>query len=403
MKHSDVFALKAEIFDLFDSAGRRFLEYGLLRPVDSALGPKPRGTSRESGQDNRHHDHRDSQYPALRSFFRLTERSVLPRVVLICVAVCLLFALQPTSAFAQTGEDEDVVRVNTDLLLFPIRIRDKKGQAVAGLTEQDLTLKDQDQVTTGLYFSPGADRVAMLFALDQSGSLREVMEQQQDAALALFSRFSDRSSIAVLRFSDTSSLSTPFTKDVDAARTGFRFSAQRDRRTAIFDAAAKAVQAFDALPPVRAERRIIVLISDGLDNSSRTRAESVIDAALERRVSFYVIHLPLFTPRDGRLAVRPPSKGFRELAEKTGGKYFLVGDVKSALQPRANDLTPIFQAIEDDLKSQYLLGFYIAESSRDNRKHVWSVSLKPEGVEYSVGRLGFSRTHKFMINQPPAK
>ena len=145
----------------------------------------------------------------------------------------------------------------------------------------------------------------------------------------------------------------------------------------------------------------MVLISDGLDNSSRTSTDSVINAAFKQRVSFYVIHLPLYEPRDGRLAVRPPSKGFRDLAEKTGGKYFLVGDRKSPLEPRANDLTRIFQAIEEDLKSQYLLGFYIAESSRDNRKHVWSVSLKPEGVEYSVGRLGFSRTHKFMIQQPP--
>jgi len=144
-----------------------------------------------------------------------------------------------------------------------------------------------------------------------------------------------------------------------------------------------------------------VLISDGLDNKSATRADSVIDAALERRVSFYVIHLPLFEPRDGHLGVRPPSKGFRDLAEKTGGKYFLVGNVQSALQPRAQNLTPIFQAIEDDLKSQYLLGFYIAESSRDNRKHVFWVSLKPPDVEYSVGRLGFSRTHKFMINLAP--
>jgi hypothetical protein len=175
----------------------------------------------------------------------------------------------------------------------------------------------------------------------------------------------------------------------------------RDRRTAIFDAAMKSVQAFDALPLVRGERRIVILISDGLDNTSRTSADSVINTALEKRVSFYVIHLPLFEPRDGRLAVRGPSKGFRELAEKTGGKYFLVGDRKSPLAPRENDLSPIFQAIEEDLKSQYLLGFYIAETARDNRKHVWSVSLKPQGVEYSVGRLGFSRTHKFMINQSP--
>jgi len=319
----------------------------------------------------------------------------------LCLSACLLFTFPTRTLAQQSNEDDEVVRVNTDLLLFPIRIRDKKGQAVSGLTDQDLTLKDQDQVTTGVYFSPGADRVAMLFALDQSGSLRDVISQQQDAALSLFSRFSDRSSIAVLRFSDRPSLATPFTKDVEAARAAFRFAVERDRRTAIFDAAAEAVRAFDKLPPVRTERRIIVLISDGLDNNSSTRAESVIDAALERRVSFYVIHLPLFAPRDGRLAVRPPSKGFRDLAEKTGGKYFLVGDVKSALQPHAPDLTPIFQAIEDDLKSQYLLGFYIAESSRDNRKHVFSVSLKPPDVEYSVGRLGFSRTHKFMINLAP--
>ena len=314
----------------------------------------------------------------------------------------LLLSYQAATIVAQQEVDEDeVVRVNTELLLFPIRIRDKKGKPVAGLTEADLALTDQDKIVTGLYFSPGADRVALLFALDQSGSLRELISQQQDAALSLFSRFSDRSSIAVLRFSNTPLLVEPFTKDVEAARAAFSFHAGRDQRTAIFDAAAKSVQAFDSLPLVRSERRIVVLISDGLDNSSRTSADSVIDAALKARVSFYVIHLPLFEPRDGRLAVRRPSKGFRDLAEKTGGKYFLLGEGKSALVPGERDLKPIFQAIEDDLKSQYLLGFYIAESARDNRKHVFCLSLRPDGIEYSTGRYDFSRTQKFMFQQPP--
>src|SRR5215217_436170 len=356
--------------------------------------------SRESGQNHRHHDYRHPQYSALRSFFRLTERLMLRRIALALLFVCLYVAA-PASSAQQTSDDDDVVRVNTDLLLFPVRIRDKKGQAVSGLTEQDLLLKDQDQVTTGLYFSPGAEQVAMLFALDQSGSLREVIAQQQEAALALFSRFSERSSVAVLRFSDTSSVAAPFTKDLSAARAAFRFSAAANQHTAIFDAAAKSVKAFDDLPKVRTERRIVVLISDGLDTRSTVSADSVIDSALERRVSFYVIHIPLFEPRDGRLSVRRPSKGFRELAEKTGGKYFLVGDAKSALMPKENDLTPIFQAIEEDLKSQYLLGFYISESSRDNRKHVFSVSMKPEAIEYSVAGRGYSRTQKFMINLTP--
>jgi len=366
------------------------------------LRPEPRGFSREPGQDHRHHDNRHSQHSALRPFFRLAERLLLRFATLLLLLVCFYVAVQPTAALAQqTTDDEDVVRVNTDLLLFPVRIRDKKGLAVTGLTDQDLSLKDSDQVTTGVYFSPGADRVALMFALDQSGSLRQIIAQQQEAALALFSRFGERSSVAILRFSDRATLVAPFTKDLNAARAAFRFSAAPNQQTAIFDAAAKALTAYDDLPKVRSERRIIVLISDGLDTRSRTSADSVINAALERRVSFYVIHLPLFEPRDGRLQVRSPSKGFKDLAEKTGGKYFLVGDAKSALMPRENDLTPIFQAIEEDLKSQYLLGFYISESSRDNRKHVFSVSMKPQGVEYSVGGKGYSRTQKFMINLAP--
>src|ERR1041384_2746252 len=228
--------------------GRRMLECALLRP-------KPRGFSREPCQDYRNHDHRNPQYSVLRPFFRLAGRLILPSIALLSLLICLFIA--PIPAFAQQTDEDEVVRVNTDLLLFPVRIRDKKGQAVTGLTEQDLSLKDQDQVTTGLYFAKGADCGALLFALDQSGSLRQIIAQQQEAALALFSRFGERSSVAILRFSSTATLATPFTKDLDAARAAFRFRAAPNAQTAIFDAAAKAVTAFDDLPPVRSERRIV--------------------------------------------------------------------------------------------------------------------------------------------------
>ncbi len=326
---------------------------------------------------------------------------MLRRIVLTFLVACVYGNVQPSLAQQPKDEDE-VVRVSTDLLLFPIRIRDKNKLAVPGLTEQDLLLKDEDRAVSGMYLSSGADRVALMFALDQSGSLRDIISQQQDAALGLFSKFGERSSVAVLRFSDTPSLVISFTRDVTEVQAAFRFSAAPNQRTAIFDAAAKAVSAFEDLPRVRSERRIVVLISDGLDTRSRTSADRVVNAALDKKVSFYVIHLPLFEPREGRLAVRPPAKGFKDLAEKTGGKYFLVGDEKSALLPKQTDLTPIFHAIEEDLKSQYLLGFYIAETARDNRRHEFSVKLKPEGIEYSTGRFGFSRTQKFFVHKAPS-
>lgn len=311
----------------------------------------------------------------------------------------LILSISCSPSFSQDlpGEDE-VVRVNTELLLFPIRVRDSR-RPEQKLTASDLQLDDPDRVTSGLYFSAGADRLALVFALDESGSLREIIAQQREAALALFARFGPKSQVAVLRFADRPSLIADFGRDLDGARAAFSFPARPNQRTAIFNAAAAAVNAFDALPLVRSERRIVILISDGLDNASSTKLDSVINAALSKRISFYVIHLPLFAPRDGRLAIRPPAKGFRELAQQTGGKFFVAADAKSALSPSPVDLTPIFQAIEDDLRSQYLVGFYIGDAAHDGRKHRFLLSL-PKGVEYQVGRFGYSRKQEFFVERP---
>jgi len=330
------------------------------------------------------------------------------RLFSFCFALLTVSALQSAILKAQEpATDDEVVKVNTNLLVFPIRVRDKRGPAATTLTESDLLLKDGDHVTAGLYLYPGADRVALVFALDQSGSLREMISRQREAALALFGRFSERSQVAVIRFAEKPLLVTPFGRDLYAAREAFNFPVLVNQHTAIFDAAAAAVNTFEGLPRVRSERRIVILISDGLDNASSVKASSVIEAGLRRQVSFYVIHLPLFEPRDGRLAVRSPAKGFRELAEKTGGKYFLAGGPSSALATQTTggniDLTPVFLAIEEDLRSQYLLGFYMGEGARALGRHRFTLSV-PSGVEYQVAGYGYSRTHEFFnVNPNPLK
>ena len=110
---------------------------------------------------------RNKTLPTSESVYLLSLRR--PSALFFC-ALLALIPLLPIKSLAQDPSEDDVVRVSTDLLLFPIRIRDKRGQAVKGLEQDDLALKDKDQVTAGLYFAPGADRVAIVFALDQSGA-----------------------------------------------------------------------------------------------------------------------------------------------------------------------------------------------------------------------------------------
>ncbi|HEX8748047.1 MAG TPA: VWA domain-containing protein [Pyrinomonadaceae bacterium] len=300
------------------------------------------------------------------------------RIASIFLTLSLLLVIfQATPALGQEPADE-VVRVRTDLITVPLFVTDREGHRVAGLKQQDFILRDNGRAMEMAYFSSGTDRVALLFALDASGSARDIITRQREAALALFSRFGSDSRVAVMRFTETAALAASFLMNPGRALEAFNFPAMPGRRTAIFDAAMTGVRSFDM--PDRAERRIVILMSDGLDTASTTSASKVIGEALERGVSFYVIHLPIFEPRDGRLRVRPPAKGFRDLAEKTGGKYFLFGDVKTALTPVARyDLSPVFQAIEDDLRGQYLLGYYPDEASRDNLPHRIEVGFAGSG------------------------
>jgi VWFA-related protein len=293
-----------------------------------------------------------------------------PRVRPVCCLFGLLLlslSCLSLSLSAQTNApaDDEVITVNIDFVTVPAVVTDKHGVRVAGLARSDFELRLDGRPVPIDYFAAGPTRVALLFALDASGSSYDNITRQRETALALSARFGENSHVAVLTFTEQPRLALPFTTDLAQARAAFQFNAQPNHPTAIFDAALVAVRAFDTGKIGGPERRIVVLISDGLDTASSTRAADVIAEAQARGVTLYVVHLPLYTPADGHLVVRRPARGFKELGERTGGKYFLVGDARKALDPRAVlDLAPIFRAIATDLESQYLLGLYPPADAR---------------------------------------
>jgi VWFA-related protein len=289
------------------------------------------------------------------------------------LALLLLLQLCPRPALAQDEtpeESDEVVRVSTDLISVPFFITDARGRRVAGLTRGDFELSDNGARVEPAYFAAGAEHVSLLFLLDASGSTRDIITEQHETALALFSHFGAGSRVAVMQFRERAELKLAFTRDLRRARPAFRIDSLAESRTAIFDAALAAARAFSSAPPQTAERRIVVLISDGLDNASTERFERAVEEARSSGVTFYCIHLPLYAPRDGRLVARRASKGFRELAERTGGQFFVVGDARSALDPHAeHDLRPVFQAIAEDLRGQYVVGYHASAAPQQPGTH----------------------------------
>jgi Ca-activated chloride channel family protein len=294
--------------------------------------------------------------------------------IYLIAGISLLLGASPGNA--QETEKLDVVSVRTDLVAVPFIVTDSHGRRVPNLSQQDFDLTDDGHNVKIDYFATGGERIALAFVLDNSGSLREQMARQSDAAVGLFTRFGPESSVAVIRFGLTARLIAPFTTDTESARSAFGVPVNLSDHTAIFDAGLATVQTYAPRGENSAERRIAILISDGLDTASKVSAAQVIAAANRLNLSFYVIQLPLFTPSEGRLVPRLAAKGFRDLAERTGGRFFVGSTARSSLDPKTPiDLAPVFAAIEEDLKSQYVIGFYPGAASRDGQSHRATITL----------------------------
>ena len=136
---------------------------------------------------------------------------------ILLVAVCLT----PLRLSADAQDQDDVIRVRTDLVTVPVVVLDSRGNRVSGLKAEDFQIRDDGRIVKLEHFSTGTAHVALAFLLDASGSAQEYVARQREAALALFTRFGPGSEVAVLRFTEKAQVAVPFTTDIDRARSGF--------------------------------------------------------------------------------------------------------------------------------------------------------------------------------------
>jgi VWFA-related protein len=295
----------------------------------------------------------------------------------VIFSLVLLFASSPI--FPQ-GEAEQPIRVDVNVVNVLCTVSDKRGALITNLHKEDFDIRENGRTQEIRYFARDTDlplTIAML--MDVSGSVREAIEAEREAAGKFFDKVIRPTDHALLLgFSSTMVLWQDYTSSTARLRTalaqlhavpfrGLPADGQPMPGTLLYDAVYQtAMGKLKGVPG----RKVMLIVSDGLDNGSRMHMEEALEAVQETNTIVY--------------GVCYDQKFFgceylKSLAEPTGGRMFDAGRKRKSLEE-------IYQTIEDELRSQYAIGYVPSDQRRDGKFRKLAVKVQEPGLRVSVRR-----------------
>jgi Ca-activated chloride channel family protein len=193
--------------------------------------------------------------------------------------------------------------------------------------------------------------------------MRDKMEKASEAVTEFFKTSNTEDEFFLVEFSDQAKLSIPFTPDSNILADRI-FHTKPFGMTSLLDAIHLSL---GQMKKARHDRKAIVIISDGGDNWSRHSAREVRNTLLESDVQLYAMGI---FDRDYMKKHEAETRNgpalLDELARESGGRNYTVDNI--------NDLPAISAKIGNDLRNEYLLSYYTA-NTRDGKYHKVKIDL----------------------------
>jgi len=308
----------------------------------------------------------------------------------------LLLALAGTAYTAARQQQAPVFRTGTDTVAIYATVLDRYGEMVLNLTKDDFIVFDDEKEQELTVFVNGLQPITATLLLDASASMTLNLDLAKAAAEGFFIRMLPGDQARVGIFSDRISLSDKFTGDRDELLTTMRDNFRIGNPTMLWDAVD---QTMTELAPLGG-RRVIMLLTDGMDTLSKTRAIDILTRAKADELMIYAVQFrsnarailaeqPLSpTPgrafSDDRTRNPPPTEALRRLATQTGGGHFVLGQY--------DDVNATFTRVMQELHYQYVLGF--TPQRFDGRIHNLTVRLRKQGTYTVRSRQNYLATSK---------
>ncbi|HXG93743.1 MAG TPA: VWA domain-containing protein [Blastocatellia bacterium] len=343
----------------------------------------------------------------------------------VIILLMLASIVAPAAAQQQQRDQDEPIKLKTDLVSVTASVTDREGRAVKSLKADDFVIYEDGARQRIAHFSATEEPFTLMLLLDISGSTRDEIMLIKRAAKNFLSELRPDDRVGVIVFSRDVEMIAEFTDSRDRVQAeidkvassngdgNYRFTANTG--TSFYDALYLAVEE-SPLKQVEG-RKAIVCVSDGVDSTSLKKYSDIQTLVEKSEASVYFLKLNteqatlagLLKPRsdpdylnfsqsqinryfdefdpeamernlprqtlseDLRREINEglykiADREMRELAERTGGRVYAVHTLM--------DLAGVYKQVADDLRSQYLIGYYPTNDARDGRWRVIRVEVR---------------------------
>ncbi|MGH9499364.1 MAG: VWA domain-containing protein [Terriglobales bacterium] len=218
---------------------------------------------------------------------------------------------------------------------------DDKNRMVMNLPKSAFTVQENGHPQTITSFRQEDIPVSLCIVIDNSGSMREKRDKVNKAALNLVRASNPQDEVCVVNFNDEYYLDQPFTNKISLLKEALEKVEARGG-TALFDA--MVATANEMKMQARLQKRVLFVVTDGVDNASRESLEQTVRALQsENGPTVYAIGLL------GEERARRARRALQTVAEVTGGIAFLPKTLE--------EVDEISRTVAHDIRSQYTITY----------------------------------------------
>jgi Ca-activated chloride channel family protein len=299
---------------------------------------------------------------------------------LLVLGVADLDGQQPKPAALPQGT-VPIFTTDTRLVVCPTTVVDKAGRLVTNLKQDAFSVTENDVKQEIRLFKHEDIPVSMGLIIDNSGSMRAKRTSVEAAAVALVKDSNPEDEVFIVNFNDEAYIDNPHGKDFITDVEEMKEALTRiDSRggTAMRSAIDKSIE---HLKKAHKEKKVLVVVTDGVDNASDVTLENLVRDARQSEVLIYSIGL--LTEEEKRSAASA-KRQLNALAEATGGEVFYPKELA--------EVEPIAHQVARDIRNQYTIGYKPSNEALDGTYRRIKVTVKAPGNPVPRTRSGYYAT-----------